>query len=364
LNNNAYFQGPAASGALSLLAKVGTAAGTGQFFAVDFNAGATTPAANLRNYTSTLSAAGTNDNASLAVVLAPPFVSNTDLHIANGTTSPLESAGAAVGVTTDIDNQTRPGPPGSVNGGATAPDLGADEFDGIIGAFAVPSPTPTPTPTPVPTPGPCNPVTEGFDNVAALTATGGWVNINNSTTTGTFTWGQGNPAVFPAHSGATDSYASVNFQSTTGTNDISNWFIMPMMTLRDGNTFSFWTRTTDVGANLFPDRLQVRMSTNFGSTNVGATASSVGDFTTLLLDINPTYVDNYPHVWTKYTITISGLSGVPKVGRLAFRYFVESGGPDAARSDYIGIDDVQYSCLQDQTITFNPLPDKTYGDAD
>ena len=135
------------------------------------------------------------------------------------------------------------------------------------------------------------------------------------------------------------------------------------MTLRDGNTFSFWTRTTDVGANLFPDRLQVRMSTNFGSTNVGSTAASVGDFTTLLLDINPTYADNYPHDWTKFTVTISGL-GTPTVGRLAFRYFVEGGGPDASRSDYIGIDDVAFSCLQDQTITFNPLPDKTYGDPD
>jgi uncharacterized repeat protein (TIGR01451 family) len=105
------------------------------------------------------------------------------------------------------------------------------------------------------------------------------------------------------------------------------------------------------------------MSTNFGSTDVGSTAASVGDFTTLLLDINPTYVDNYPHAWTKYTVTISGL-GTPKVGRLAFRYFVEGGGPDAARSDYIGIDDFQYSCALDQTITFNPLADKAFGTPD
>jgi uncharacterized repeat protein (TIGR01451 family) len=363
LNNNAYLQGPAITGALSLLAKVGTAAGTGQYFAADFNAGATTPAANLRNYTSTLSAAGTNDNASIGVLLVPPYTSNTDSHIPNGTTSPLESGGAAVGVTTDIDNQTRPGPPGSVNGGGTAPDIGADEFDGIAGAFATPTPTPSPSPTPTPTPGPCNPVTEGFDNVGALTATGGWVNVNNSTTTGTFTWGQGNPAVFSAQAGATDSYASVNFQSTTATNDISNWLIMPAMTLRDGNTLSFWTRTTDVGANLFPDRMQVRMSLNGTSTNVGATAASVGDFTMLLLDINPTYVDNYPHAWTKYTITLSGIAA-PTIGRLAFRYFVEGGGPDAARSDYIGLDSLEFICKQDQTITFNTLPDKTFGDPD
>ena len=141
LNNNAYLQGPSVTGALSLLAKVGLTQGTGQFFAADFDAGATTPAPNLRSYTSTLSGAGTNDNASTAVVISPPFTSDTDLHIPDGTISPLESGGAAVGLTSDIDGQTRPGPPGSVKGGGTAPDMGADEFDGVNGPF----PTPTPT---------------------------------------------------------------------------------------------------------------------------------------------------------------------------------------------------------------------------
>ncbi len=63
----------------------------------------------------------------------PPFTSPTDLHIPNGTYTELESSGAPVSVTnitTDIDGQTRPGPTGSINGGATAPDIGADEFDG------------------------------------------------------------------------------------------------------------------------------------------------------------------------------------------------------------------------------------------
>ena len=35
------------------------------------------------------------------------------------------------GITTDFDGQSRPGPAGSVNGGGTAPDIGADEFDGV-----------------------------------------------------------------------------------------------------------------------------------------------------------------------------------------------------------------------------------------
>ncbi|XZF14037.1 T9SS type A sorting domain-containing protein [Chitinophagaceae bacterium MMS25-I14] len=64
----------------------------------------------------------------------PSFVSATNLHINSGTFSQLESAGASAattGITTDIDGQTRPGPAGSVNGGGTAPDMGADEFDAI-----------------------------------------------------------------------------------------------------------------------------------------------------------------------------------------------------------------------------------------
>ena len=63
--------------------------------------------------------------------VAPNFVSANDIHITSAAT-PLESAGAAVGVTlvtNDIDGQVRPGPVGSLNGGALNPDIGADEFD-------------------------------------------------------------------------------------------------------------------------------------------------------------------------------------------------------------------------------------------
>jgi len=57
---------------------------------------------------------------------------NGDLHLNFGLTpTQYESGGVAVATTIDYDNQTRPGPAGSVNGGATAPDIGADEFDGV-----------------------------------------------------------------------------------------------------------------------------------------------------------------------------------------------------------------------------------------
>jgi hypothetical protein len=89
--------------------------------------------------------------------------------------------------------------------------------------------------------------------------------------------------------------------------------------------------------------LQVRLSTSGDSTNVGEAATDVGDFTTLLLDINPTYqVFGYPATWTQFTVTISGLSG-PTSGRFAFRYFVENGGPDGDNSYIIGIDTLTYT---------------------
>ena len=59
---------------------------------------------------------------------------NNDLHLNMGTTPNLiESGGQNItGIAIDIDNQVRPGPIPSVNGGGIAPDIGADEFDGVI----------------------------------------------------------------------------------------------------------------------------------------------------------------------------------------------------------------------------------------
>jgi subtilisin-like proprotein convertase family protein len=140
------------------------------------------------------------------------------------------------------------------------------------------------------------------------------------------------------HSGAY--LANCNFNSGTGTSTISNWLILPNVTLNNGDSLRFWTRSTD---GLYPDRLQVRMSTAGASTNTGASATDVGDFSTLLLDINPLYAPTgYPLVYQQFIVNISGLPG-PTSGRLAFRYFVENSGPNGARGDSIGLDDVEYS---------------------
>jgi len=183
-------------------------------------------------------------------------------------------------------------------------------------------------------------ISEGFENIGALGG-GTWDQINHSTTIGSTNWFQGNPAVFPAQAGATNAYIGANFNNTTGTNTISNWLILPTRTLSNFDTLSFWTRT--VSAPAFPDRLQVRQSLNGGSSNIGVTANDVGDFTTLLLDINSSMTTTgYPNAWTQFTINLSGI-GAPTNGRLALRYFTPNGGPSGANSDYIGIDTLTYT---------------------
>jgi hypothetical protein len=258
---------------------------------------------------------------------------------------------------------------------------------------AAPTPTPSGTPGPTPTPSPICVRLENFNDVTTLPGDG-WVEINHSTVPGTTGWFQGNGAVFPAQSGASTSYIAANFLNGTDGNSyplragdrnisrpvapprsvqpdtpptptptappppssISNWLLTPTMTVQNGTTLIFHTRTVDVPQ--FPDRLQVRMSTNGASTNVGTTEHDVGDFTTLLLDINPNQTTTgYPNIWTQFTVTVSGL-GSPATGRLALRYFVEDGGFFRPNADYIGIDTVTLSCVL-PTPTPSPAPTAT-----
>lgn len=179
-------------------------------------------------------------------------------------------------------------------------------------------------------------LTEGFDNIGILAASG-WYTRNNSSPVGSTGWFQGNSTVFPAHSGAPTSYIGANFNNAGGAGPISNWLLTPVFNLNDGDTISFWTRSI-APASSFPDRLEVRMSLNGSSNNVGTLPTDVGDFTTLLLSINPTLTPGgYPIVWTQYVITIAGVP-TPTDGRIAFRYTVNSGGPSGSQADYIGID--------------------------
>jgi hypothetical protein len=199
-------------------------------------------------------------------------------------------------------------------------------------------------------------LTETFDNFTTATTTNGWTFQNLSTPVGTATWQAGLAGgVFP---GQANDFIAVNYNSVAGANTISNWLLSPQLTLANGGVITFYTRTVDAPA--YADNLQVRMSTNGASTNVGGTNVSVGDFTTMLLEINPTLnTGTYPNTWTQYSITITGLAG-PVSGRIALRYFVPNGGPSGANSDYIGIDQFVYNPPASPNLAVsNPVSDYT-----
>lgn len=204
-------------------------------------------------------------------------------------------------------------------------------------------------------------LTENFDDITLLTGAG-WSMQNLSSPIGTqANWFQGNSTVYASFNGAATSYIAANYNFVAGASTISGWLMTPQMVIRNGDVFTFYSRK--VSPDTYPDGLEVRMSTNGASTNAGTSATSVGDFTTLLLTINPTLVTGvYPIVWTQYTVTISGLTA-PQSGRIAFRYFVTNGGPSGANSDYIGIDAFQYTPYSCPAFAMTPasFPNGTAG---
>ena len=204
---------------------------------------------------------------------------------------------------------------------------------------------------------------EGFNDITLL-AGNGWVMTNASVAVGTTNWFQGNPVgaggPFDAYNGATNAYIGANYNNTGSTGTISNWLMTPNRTFRNGDVITFYTRKP--APDSYADRLEVRLSTNGASTNVG-TGTAVGDFTTQLLSVNPNLVLGvYPTTWTQYTITISGLPA-PTSGRIAFRYFVTGAGLNGTNSDYIGIDQVDYTPYVCPTFTMTTAGALTAGTA-
>ena len=181
-------------------------------------------------------------------------------------------------------------------------------------------------------------LSEGFDDVSQLSGAG-WVLTNRSSPAGATGWFQGNAGIFLAHGGADEACVAANFENAGFGGNVSDWLITPTLILSNGDEISFYSRTAGAPAyrtgGPVPDRLEVRLSSNGISSNVGASDSSVGDFSTLLLTVNSGLVaSGYPAVWSSFTATVSGLAR-PTAGRIALRYFV----PDTStRGDYIGVD--------------------------
>lgn len=212
---------------------------------------------------------------------------------------------------------------------------------------------------------------EQFDTTSAALQRG-WRFINSSVPKGPNIWQQGG-SVVPWFSAYSNNGSNVGFigadYTSTSLGVISNWVVSPAVTMQNGDKIIFYTRSAedlafDPVTNLpngdstdYGNRLQVRINANNNGLNVGS-GINAGDFTKLILDINPTYVysswqnpvaNAYPTRWTRFEATVFGLSQ-PTTGRFAFRYFVENGGVDltgatVANGNAVAIDYVTYKSV-------------------
>jgi hypothetical protein len=203
---------------------------------------------------------------------------------------------------------------------------------------------------------------EEFDTLSSALARG-WKLSNVSVPKGPNIWQQGGDVVpwFSPYSnnGSNAGFVGADYTSTTF-GVISNWLISPPVTMQNGDKIIFYTRSLESPSSATPgdssdfgNRLQIRLNTLNDGLSVGSGTTS-GDFTSLILDINPTYLYSntlapepraYPTRWTRFEATVFGLSQ-PTKGRFAFRYFVEDAGLDpaggVANANGIAIDYVSY----------------------
>jgi hypothetical protein len=186
-------------------------------------------------------------------------------------------------------------------------------------------------------------LSEGFNNVSGLAPAWAFVNNSESAPTPPSLWTQGVTATsnYAAQSGSSNSFAQVDFSSTAALNGIvSNWLITPELDFTNGGVFSFYARTFQ--GNTFAEFIEVRQSNAGSSTNVGTTATSLGDFTTLVGSVgslNDRSKDLPKSAWGLFTFNIAPTSGS---GRLAFRYYATDGGVNGVTGQYATIDTVNY----------------------
>ena len=161
-------------------------------------------------------------------------------------------------------------------------------------------------------------ITEGFDDLNA-TGAAGWLAGYLSTPPGETGWFQGNAGIFPASSGAADSYIAANFLNAGPGGTVDTWLVSPLVTVLGYTGISFDTRTS--GA-LPGDNLHVYYN-NTGSLDLA-------DFVLMGSIVSA----DYPLDWTNYDFTYT--AGTADV-RFAFRYTVAN---TDVGGDYIGIDSV------------------------
>lgn len=178
-----------------------------------------------------------------------------------------------------------------------------------------------------------NLVSEGFDDVSTLGASG-WVFSNFSYPSAGTDWFQGdNTTAFPAQAGAPNSYIASNFTAAPPGGFIDNVLITPTFSLVSDVTLTFWAR-----GDIVPG-LSDTFAVLLGTTAVGGSedVTEVMGETTALGE------------WTKYTVTVAGM-GSGALGRFGFEYF-----GDADTSNYLGIDTVTVAVPEPETYALMAL---------
>ncbi|GEN74711.1 T9SS-dependent choice-of-anchor J family protein [Chryseobacterium hagamense] len=182
-----------------------------------------------------------------------------------------------------------------------------------------------------------------------------WVTTNQSSPSTTSLWtkatyttpltnplfGSGNTTTVPSgQAGGVNSFALVNYTSTSGAGIISNWLITPSVNVKDGDVVSFYTRKGTDGTIDYADRLELRYSLAANAVTPSGGSSGLGSYTNLGVTVNPNLASGfvYPKAWTKYSFTVTGVGNNPVAVKFAFRYYVTDGGPSGSNSDLIGID--------------------------
>ena len=186
--------------------------------------------------------------------------------------------------------------------------------------------------------------TEEFEDFSTLKAKGWLVGeYSEFDTLGITSWTQGDFGPLPkgdttwygftaySYALSPDEYAYSYTSAIYSNLSISSWLLTPVLSVKNGDKISFYTRGDTTG--IYTDRMQVLLN-KLASTYIGHDLNSVGDFTTILYDVNASQAPGgYPTSWTKYEYTFSGISGKINI-RIAFRHFVIN--PINARG--VGID--------------------------
>jgi len=199
---------------------------------------------------------------------------------------------------------------------------------------------------------------EGFDNVGPVLpgqdgpsnlVSAGWIFRNQSAPEGSESWFDG---YTPGSTGqqfwpqpqAGAGYVAVTSTSTDffgGT--VSNWAILPdIPDQQAGDELRFYLLDME-SSNV--NILQVRYSPS-GGTSTGSGPSAVGDFSQLLLDINPIPVGG----WNLYSVPLPG------GGRIALRYYIAGACNFTCFASYTGIDSLSVGVAPPPPCNLPPVP--------